>query len=171
MSADDYRELPDDLAEIGERLRAERLAPSAIELDQIKRVAMARASRSTASRSAGGRHSWRRLTGVLVAGSLVIGGTGGVLAATGVSGGDNGSAAKAQYCPPGSPPSCGEVAGEEGGGQGDAGAAASAGAQAAAGAGDAGLPFTGMAVGGLLLVSALALGVGLLVRRAANRAT
>lgn len=169
MSAYDHGQLPDDLAEIGERLRAERPAVSAIELDRIKQVAMAKASRPAASRSAGGRRAWQSLVGILVAGSLLIGGTGGVLAAMG-GGGDAGSAAEAQYCPPGSPPDCGDLGpgGAGGGDDGDNGAQASAGA---GGGTDDGLPFTGLAVGGLALVAGLALGVGLVVRRIADRAT
>jgi hypothetical protein len=99
MSAEDHGRLPDDLTEIGKRLRAERTEASEIELDRIKRAAMARASRP----ARGSGVVRRQLVTVLLAGGLVIGGTAGVFAAKGGGGGGNGgssNAGKKQYCPP-----------------------------------------------------------------------
>jgi hypothetical protein len=100
MSAEDPGRLPDDLSEIGERLRAERTEASGIELDRIKRTAMTRASRP--ARGSGVLR--RQLATVLLAGGLLIGGTAGVLAARGGGHGGNGggNSANSQYCPPSS---------------------------------------------------------------------
>jgi hypothetical protein len=80
------------------RLRGERAELTAIELDRVKRSAMAGAARG------GGRRM--TLKARLVTGALLLGliGTGGgaVLAASGGSS-SNGSSANSQYCPPSSP--------------------------------------------------------------------
>src|SRR5438552_4533148 len=99
--AGDPREHRDDLSEVEERLRASRADASEIELDRIKREAMARASRS--SRRVG--TAPRRVMSVLAAGALVIGGGGAVLAASSGSGGGGNAAAK-QYCPPAQSKKC-----------------------------------------------------------------
>ncbi len=80
------------------RLRAERPELTAIELDRIKRSAMAGTERRGGTRM---RLKPRLVTGLIVVG--LVGTSGGaVLAASGGSS-SNGSSANSQYCPPSSP--------------------------------------------------------------------
>ena len=97
--------LPAELEEFGRRLRDDRPQPSPLELDRIKTRAMTQASRAASPRMKGTPMK-SRLASILVVTGLVVGGTSGVLAATGGvpgSGGSSGSASKTQYCPPSSP--------------------------------------------------------------------
>jgi hypothetical protein len=94
-----------ELRELGERLRDERPKPSPLELDRIKTRAMKQASRVASPRMKGAPMK-SRLVSILVVAGLLVGGTSGVLAATGGipgSGAGSSSAAKTQYCPPSSP--------------------------------------------------------------------
>jgi hypothetical protein len=98
-------QLPAELEEFGQRLRDQRPQPSPLELDRIKTRAMTQASRAASPRMKGTPMK-SRLATILVVAGLAVGGTSGVLAATGGipgSGGNSGSASKAQYCPPSSP--------------------------------------------------------------------
>ena len=102
MRNSDNHRLPPELEELGNRLRDERPEATPLELDRMKTAAMARASRSF-SRQGKGPIMKSRLAGVLVAGAVIVGGTGGVMAATGGNPGSGGSSASApnnQYCPP-----------------------------------------------------------------------
>jgi hypothetical protein len=92
--------LPPDLADVGERLRANRTRPSALELDQIKLQVKARARRRSPQQLR--RGVGVRSRGVtLVLALLLIGGTtaGGIASSGGDNNGDGG-AAQAQYKPP-----------------------------------------------------------------------
>jgi hypothetical protein len=105
MRQSNEERLPAELEEFGQRLSDERPQPSPLELDRIKTRAMTQASRATSPRMKG-RPMKSRLASILVVSGLVVGGTTGVLAATGGvpgSGGSSGSASKTQYCPPSSP--------------------------------------------------------------------
>src|SRR3954447_7502896 len=93
--------LPQELAEVGERLRENRTRPSALELDQIKLQAKTRARKSPGSPwqlRRGVNVRSRGVTAVLTL--LLIGGT----TAGGIAGGGHdssgGSASNAQYQPP-----------------------------------------------------------------------
>src|SRR4051812_37554293 len=92
-----------EFADVVERLRAEKPQATPLELDRIKTTAMARAQRRQAT-PASRRASMRRsLVIAMVTGSLMIGGTGAVLAG-GDNGNDNGNkdSGNGQYgCPPG----------------------------------------------------------------------
>jgi hypothetical protein len=104
MTQSNERWLPAELKQLGERLRDERPQASPLELDRIKARAMTRASRAASVRT-NGTFMRSRLVGILVVLGLVVGGTSGVLAATGGipgSGGSSGSAPNNQYCPPSS---------------------------------------------------------------------
>src|SRR4051812_48087958 len=104
MTQSNDSRLPPDLDEFGESLRDKRPQASPLELDRIKTRAMMQGPRSASLRTKGTLVK-SRLVGVLVASLVVIGGTGGVLAATGGvpgSGGSSGSAPNNQYCPPSS---------------------------------------------------------------------
>jgi hypothetical protein len=104
MTQSDDRWLPAELEQFGEGLRDERPQASALELDRIKTRAMAQAARAASAR-AKGPFMKARVASILVVLGLVMGGTGGVLAATGGvpgSGGSSGSASNDQYCPPSS---------------------------------------------------------------------
>jgi hypothetical protein len=99
MNPFDEHDLPDELHEVAERLRAARPTFTELELDQLKLRAMTKSSGAKASiadRSRGTLMRSRVLTLALTA--LLIGGT----TASGIaSGGDKGGdAAKAQYKPP-----------------------------------------------------------------------
>jgi len=96
--------LSPELEQFGERLRHERPQASPLELDRIKTRAMMQGPRSASLRMEG-TFMKSRFVSILVAFGLVVGGTGGVLAATGGvpgSGGSSGSAPNNQYCPPSS---------------------------------------------------------------------
>src|SRR3954471_9113803 len=93
--------LPQELAEVGERLRENRARPSALELDQIKLQAKTRARTRSGSPwqlRRGVNVRSRGVTAVLTL--LLIGGT----TAGGIAGGGHdsggGSASQAQYFPP-----------------------------------------------------------------------
>ena len=99
MTHSNDEQLPADLREVAEGLRARRTASTALELDAIKRTAMVRASRASASRQRKGLLMRSKiLTLALMLGLAVSGGTAGVIATGGGGGGDN-SAAKSQYKP------------------------------------------------------------------------
>lgn len=92
----DHDHLPDDVHDVVRQLRDHRPEASALELDQIKQRARAQALRPS-SRTKG--HLLRsRLTVALLSLGLMVGGTGGVIAAKGGNGKGNG-AAKSQYKP------------------------------------------------------------------------
>jgi hypothetical protein len=116
MKQPNEERLPAELEEFGQRLRDERPQPSPLELDRIKTRAMTQASRAASPRMKG-RPMKSRLASILVVAGLLVGGTSGVLAATGGipgSGGNSNSAANSQYCPPSSPGG-GKPKGGEGG--------------------------------------------------------
>jgi hypothetical protein len=94
----DEHGLPEELAQLGELLRANRARPSALELDEIKLQVKARASRAPRQLRKGVNVRSRGVTAVLAL--LLIGGT----TAGGIAGGGNnsggGGASDAQYQPP-----------------------------------------------------------------------
>jgi hypothetical protein len=102
MSDRDERRLPDELAEMGELLRANRATPSALELDEIKLRAKAGARKRLGSGVGLRKGVGVRSRGVtLVLTLLLLGGTTAGGMAWGGGGDDNGDgAAKAQYRPP-----------------------------------------------------------------------
>jgi hypothetical protein len=109
MTDSNRDQLPPDLAQMGERLRAERSHPTPVELDRILTRAQATARRSRPGSGLKGALVKSRLaiTSMVVMG-LVFSGTGGALALSGSSGDIN--AAQAEYCQPGNtPPPCGET--------------------------------------------------------------
>src|SRR5688500_18645635 len=90
----DHDHLPDDVLDVVQQLKAHRPEASALELDRMKQRAQAKALRP--SRTKG--HLLRsRLTIALLSLGLMVGGTGGVIAAKGGNG--NNGAAKSQYKP------------------------------------------------------------------------
>jgi hypothetical protein len=104
MTQSNDRWLPSELDYLGARLGDERPQASRLELDRIKTRAMTQASRAAAPRT---RRSFMksRMASITVAFALMVGGTSGVLAASGGipgSGGSSGSAPNNQYCPPSS---------------------------------------------------------------------
>jgi hypothetical protein len=96
MTQPNEEQLPEDLSKVAEELRTRRTDATPLELDQIKRRAMAQASMSR--RGTGSLRS-RVLAIALLTGLIASGGTGAVIAAGG--GGSSGpeSAAKSQYKP------------------------------------------------------------------------
>lgn len=102
MSDRSDRELPQDLAEIGELLREQRDTASPLELDEIKLRARSRALRRAGSPWQLRRGVTVRSRGVtLVLTLLLLGGTTAGGMAWGGGGNDNGGgAAQAQYRPP-----------------------------------------------------------------------
>src|SRR3954470_24086598 len=93
----------DEFDDVIERLRADKPEASPLELDRIKTNAMARAQRRKASPAARRTSMRRTFVIAMVTGSLMIGGTGAVLAG-GHNDGDNDQddAGKGQYpCPSG----------------------------------------------------------------------
>jgi hypothetical protein len=94
--------LPEELAEVGERLRANRATPSALELDEIKLQAKARARRRRGSPGQLRKGVTVRSRGVtLILTLLLLGGTTAGGMAWGGGGNDEGDgAAQAQYRPP-----------------------------------------------------------------------
>lgn len=97
MDEFNHEHLPDDLRELGERLRREAVRPTAAELDQIK----LRAMRTARTRPAGqkGPLMRSRLATLLTIGVLTAGAGGTFAIAGGGGNGDNGSAASGQYKP------------------------------------------------------------------------
>jgi hypothetical protein len=94
MSQSEPGNLPDELREIEEKLRAARPSFTQLELDQLKLRTMAKAS---SSRPLRGKPMRSRIL-TLAVGALLIGGTtGGAIAAGGAGGSSN--AAKSQYKP------------------------------------------------------------------------
>src|SRR3954462_1203416 len=91
--------LPDELAEVGERLRANRATASALELDEIKLQAKARARKRFGSPGQLRKGVTVRSRGVtLVLTLLLLGGTtAGGMAWGGGGGGNDDGAAKAKY--------------------------------------------------------------------------
>jgi hypothetical protein len=91
------QQLPDGLDEVARQLRTRRHAPDAMELDELKRRAMAKATRAAGSRQGKGTYLRSRLvTIMLVAGLTIGGGAAGVIAAKG--GSPPPSAGNGQYC-------------------------------------------------------------------------
>jgi hypothetical protein len=90
--------LPDEFRDVVRRLRAERAAPSAWELDDLKMRVLARARAGT-FRTKGRATMKSRMLVALITVGLMAGGTGGVIAASGGNGNGNDDAAKAQYKP------------------------------------------------------------------------
>jgi hypothetical protein len=104
------KRLPPDLEQVAELLREERPAASPLDLDRIKTLAIRRAQASAPRK---GPLMKSRLVSVLVAAGILVGGAGGVMAATGGipgSGHTSSSSSNDQYgggqgnvpCPPGS---------------------------------------------------------------------
>ena len=93
MKQFDEQPLPDELDAVARRLRESRVETTELELDEIKLRAMRRA---TAIRS-GGRPMGRRVSALLTAAVLAVGGGGAFAVAKQVSGGGGESAAKKQY--------------------------------------------------------------------------
>jgi hypothetical protein len=98
MTHSNDEQLPQDLREVVEELRAQRTEASALELDGIKRRAMLQASRASASQGQGFPMRSKILTLALVLGLAVSAGAAGVLAGGGGGDGPD-SAAKSQYRP------------------------------------------------------------------------
>jgi uncharacterized membrane protein len=86
--------LPDELLEVGERLRKERATATPLELDRIKTRAMANAA---TSRPKGFALKSRSVAALLTV-ALMAAGTGGVIAGGG-NGNSGGSASNSQYKP------------------------------------------------------------------------
>jgi hypothetical protein len=95
MTQFEEQDLPDDLREVAERLRAERPTFTNSELDQLKLRTMTKSS-SSPGRTIGTRMRSRLLT-LALTGLLVGGTTAGAIAAGGAGGSSN--AASAQYKP------------------------------------------------------------------------
>jgi hypothetical protein len=87
--------LPNDLEQIATRLRTERAEASGLDLDRIKTRAMAQATSSRPK----GIALRSRTTAVFLSLALMVGGTGGVMAAKGGNGKSQGSAGNSQYKP------------------------------------------------------------------------
>jgi hypothetical protein len=99
MTRSNDEQLPKDLREVVEELRAHRAEASALELDGIKRKAMVQASRASGSPPGQGLAIRSKiLTLALVLGLAVSAGAAGVLAGGGGSTGGS-SAAKSEYRP------------------------------------------------------------------------
>jgi hypothetical protein len=80
---DDFdAQLPDDLGEIGEQLRASSYAPGAVKMDQLKRRALAQSGAASAS---GGRLRSSAVRVLLVTGLVVSGGSAAVMAGSEVA--------------------------------------------------------------------------------------
>ena len=108
--------LPEDLAEIADRLRRERAEPSPLELDRIKLQAMSRAGRPSKRLSKPGLVRTRLVTAV-VASALLIAGAGAIGGATGGLPSvdfESTPSVNSQYCPPSSP-AAGKPKKQEGG--------------------------------------------------------
>src|SRR5689334_21909923 len=96
---DDDQHLPEELRDVVRRLREERVAPSAWELDELKLRAMTRA-RVRSSRTKGRLTMKSRMLVALITVGLMAGSTGAVIAGSGGNGNGNGNdAAQAQYKP------------------------------------------------------------------------
>jgi hypothetical protein len=178
------KRLPADLEQVAERLRDRRPEASPTDLHRMKARAMsqAEAHRSGPARRPNARP---RLVSVVVVAGLLLGGTGGVIAATGGvpgSGSDNGSAGVAQYESPqsgvlgetqGAVP--GGSQGARGGGSQDESnesasstqgvAAGSVASDASSGSGSGELAFTGLDLGVLVAVALALLVASFAVRR------
>jgi hypothetical protein len=166
----DMDRIPDDLRQVGDRLRSDRPRLSPMELDRIKLrlMAQAAADRSRPRTRKGDLLKSRLAITVMLVLGLLFSTTGAGLAVSGLA--DDGSAGKAQYVAPGQ--EGGEELGEESEGVGEesagdeAGARARAGEQAAATAdGGDGLPFTGLAAIPLLLAGTALMITGFTLRR------
>ena len=95
---DDDNKLPEDLRDVVRRLREERVAPSAWELDELKLRAMTRA-RVRSSRTKGRLTMKSRVLVALVTVGLMAAGTGGVIAGGNGSSNGNDNASNSQYKP------------------------------------------------------------------------
>src|SRR3954468_2236791 len=101
MSDRSDQELPQDLTDVGERLRENRATASPLELDRIKLQARTRAHRRTGSPQLRRGVTVRSRGVTLILTLLLLGGTTAGGMAWGGGGDDNGGgAAKAQYKPP-----------------------------------------------------------------------
>jgi hypothetical protein len=87
-------DLPGDLQDVADRLRAERAGATGLDLDRIKTRAMANAA---TSRPKGLALKSRTIAALLTV-ALMAAGTGGVIAGGG-NGNDNGNASNSQYKP------------------------------------------------------------------------
>jgi hypothetical protein len=94
MSHEQHSE--EDFTDVTERLRAERPEVTPLELDRIKQVVLNRASRG----SEGSSYGRSKLASVLVAATVLVGGTGLVVAAISGKNGNGNGAGHSQYCPP-----------------------------------------------------------------------
>ena len=104
MNDFDSKSTSSDLESLARRLRDERPQANRLELDRMKRTAMARAARRDGV-ATGGKTMKSKFASVAIALGLVFGGAGGVMAASGGipgSGGSSASAPNNQYCPPAS---------------------------------------------------------------------
>src|SRR5215218_4251818 len=95
MSRWDEQQLPEELREVADRLRDERVQASPVELDDITLRTMARAG--SARRK--GTPLRSRLVVALLSLGLVTAGTTGVVAAGGGNGNGNGNSSSSQYKP------------------------------------------------------------------------
>src|SRR3954469_8227339 len=101
MSDRSDHELPQDLAEVGDRLRANRPTASPLELDRIKLQARTRARRRLGSPQLRRGVTVRSRGVTLILTLLLLGGTtAGGMAWGGGGGGNDDGAAQAQYRPP-----------------------------------------------------------------------
>jgi hypothetical protein len=107
MSNQDRERLPEDLGEIAELLRSQRPEADALELDRIKRRAMASRPRPALTSRKGNGFMRKPALSLLLVVGMLGGGTGALAAVGGVpvdlpfdaSSSDNG-ASNSQYCPP-----------------------------------------------------------------------
>src|SRR5690349_17798225 len=74
------KQLPDEFGDVAARLEAEREQATPLELDQIKLRAMSRAQRRASSPRVRGAHMRRTLVVAIATFSLMVGGTGAVIA-------------------------------------------------------------------------------------------
>jgi hypothetical protein len=103
---DEERSGQEDLSGVVDRLRAERPEATPLELDRVKRRALAKASRSEPSARADRRPGRFRISTpaavAIVTVGLIAGATAGFAATGGFkAASSDGSASNAQYCPPG----------------------------------------------------------------------
>jgi hypothetical protein len=92
----DHDDLPEELQELGERLRRDATRPSALELDHLKLRVMRSARGSTHGRK--GPFMKSRLASVLTIVALTVG-AGGTFAIAGGGSGNDGNASQSQYKP------------------------------------------------------------------------
>ena len=88
-------QMPDEFAEIGSRLRENRYEASGLELDELKRSALARATRGGRVRQ--GHRSSRVVTSFLALALMLSGGSAVIASTSGTSSGGQPSASVSQY--------------------------------------------------------------------------